>query len=42
MNTAGFRIGCKRFGWRDGGECGVVGNNVLISVYDVCELFAYV
>ena len=24
------------------GECGVVGNNVSISVYDGCEMFAHV
>ena len=31
-----------KVGWPDGGECGVVDNNVPISVYDGCELFARV
>ena len=42
MNTFGLGVGWQRFGWPYGGECGVVGNNLPISVYDGCELFAYV
>ena len=42
MNTVGFGVGWQRFGWPDGGECGVVRNNVPITVYDGCELFAHV
>ena len=42
MNTVGFGVGWQRFGWPYCGECGVVGNNFPIFVYDGCELFAYV
>ena len=42
MSTVGFGIVWLRSGWPNGGECGVVGNNVPISVYDGWELFAHV
>ena len=42
MNTVAFGVGWQKFGWPHGGECAVVGNNVPISVYDGCELFAHV
>ena len=40
-NTVGFGVAWLRFRWPDCGECGVVSNNVLISVYNSCELFAW-
>ena len=39
MNTPVFGIGCEGFGCPNGGECGVVGNILPISVYDCCRLF---
>ena len=29
-----------RVGWPHGGECGIIGNIVSVSVYDGCKLFA--
>ena len=42
MNTVGFGVGWQRFGWLYSGEYVVIGNNFPISVYDGCELLAYV
>ena len=35
-------IRCRliRVGWPHGGECGIIGNIVPVSVYDGCKLFA--
>ena len=42
MNTVGFGVALQRVEWPDGGECGVVGNNKPISVYNGCELLNHV